>query len=1040
MGVPYGELCTRAREERSTGQVADTTLPTAVILTALSVEYGAVRAHLTGIEELVHPAFGTRAERGRLPGTSWYVALAEIGEGTLTSAALTERVNTWLAPQALLFVGVAGGLKEDINIGDVVVATKVYGIHGGKQTPEGFLVRPEAWHASHRLEQAARHALRGAEYRAHFKPIAVGDVVLADAESAIARHIHEHYNDAAAIEMEGAGVAQAAHLTGTLDTLIIRGISDKADPDKSKRDAEGSQPQAAKNAAAAAIAILHKLEPTDAADASAQGAAPAFSAAETDELGAPRSRSRQEQLDLARRQAQARRLVRLRPVPPRRREAVLEWMAEHPEPALVVPEGQVRVLVGPMGAGKSERAARWLEEGLEVAELDEGVEVPVWLAARMITPSLSAALAEAIGGDPRRPCRVVIDNLDSLAPRQADQLLDEARHLVLVWPRARVLATSREGVKTASEERLTADAWPRERGAELLRCVLGEEPPRAAWTPEARKLMTSPLLVMAMAARITGGKQIDTSPLQLLSGLARDIVERERPQADDQTWDRLAQLAIRILTSLEPVPAASFGTDPQVWALTETGLVVEDDEAGLQFALPLFEQYFAAHALRSGMVGLEEAAGARSFPGWRYALAFAVSTVADELAEQWMLRLARANPAAASWILDEIDRPRRRPPVRRDAPTEGADPSLEAGRWLREAVQAFLDGFGACGPQLAHHHDGRLVQWGVRLLQDFRMLLFEARTTTQPELVFVPDTRLEGRRAAGWHSGTCLSLPDGQLERWRWSRDRLSEPLARLLRQRRLPLPAGSPLERERIWFLAQQIMKIRHHRWTRAAIPLADLRASVAEMMNRVNASQMSRWQSGSADVDSYDIRWINDRLTGLHGEHLGPPHPLPDRHSPANRWRSQDYSPELTVSILTDVLRDAVTGYRDLVTENFPRFGSALGLYSVLPVHAEGQVITREDGPEGSGLYYTLTPVPERPLDASPQVSLVLAEAPQPLRDQAGLVEASRQTVFHRTSDHLISLPTGVLRPATNLAYNWLADDLGALGWLRQRLYLSE
>ncbi|WP_052768623.1 hypothetical protein [Streptomyces humi] len=249
--------------------MAETAPPTAVVLTALSVEYEAVRAHLTDTRTLVHPS-GTRVEHGRLPGTPWYVALAEIGEGTLTAATLTERVNSWLAPHLLFFVGVAGSLKDDIDIGDVVVATKVYGIQGGKQTPEGFRERPAAWHASHFLEQAARHALRGADYHAHFKPIAVGDVVLADAGSAIARHIHEHYNDAAAIEMEGAGVAQAAHLTGTLNTLIIRGISDKADLDKSKRDAEGSQRQAAESAAAAAIAVLRSLVPADAADVPAR--------------------------------------------------------------------------------------------------------------------------------------------------------------------------------------------------------------------------------------------------------------------------------------------------------------------------------------------------------------------------------------------------------------------------------------------------------------------------------------------------------------------------------------------------------------------------------------------------------------------------------------------------------------------------------------------------------------------------------------------------------------------------------------------------
>ncbi|WP_236578560.1 5'-methylthioadenosine/S-adenosylhomocysteine nucleosidase [Streptomyces tendae] len=163
-------------------------------------------------------------------------------------------------------MGVAGGLKEDINIGDVVVATKIYGIQGGKQTPEGFLVRPDAWRAAHRLDQAARHALRDADYHVHFKPIAVGDFVLADATSAITRYLNEYYNDAVAIEMEGAGVAHAAHLTGALDSMIIRGISDKADAKKHVRDAEGSQVQAARNAATAVLAVLRKLEPAGEAE------------------------------------------------------------------------------------------------------------------------------------------------------------------------------------------------------------------------------------------------------------------------------------------------------------------------------------------------------------------------------------------------------------------------------------------------------------------------------------------------------------------------------------------------------------------------------------------------------------------------------------------------------------------------------------------------------------------------------------------------------------------------------------------------------
>ncbi len=169
-----------------------------------------MREHLTDVETLTHPRYGTKAKLGQLPDSPWQVVLVNMGEGTLTAATLTERVLTWLEPEAVLLVGVAGGLKDDIGIGDVVVATKVYSVQGGKQTPDGFLVRPEAWRASHRLEQAAKEALGDtADFQAYFKPIAVGDVVLADRKSELARHIHAHYNDAVAIEMESSGVAHA---------------------------------------------------------------------------------------------------------------------------------------------------------------------------------------------------------------------------------------------------------------------------------------------------------------------------------------------------------------------------------------------------------------------------------------------------------------------------------------------------------------------------------------------------------------------------------------------------------------------------------------------------------------------------------------------------------------------------------------------------------------------------------------------------------------------------------------------------------------
>lgn len=184
--------------------------------------------------------------------------------GAERTAALTTQLIHWLRPEAVLFVGVAGSLKDDVGIGDVVVGTQVYEIHGGKQAPEGFLVRPKALPGSHALEQAARSAVRDMpRVRAHFMPIATGDVVLADAESEIARFLRRNYNDAGAIEMEGSGALRAAHLNGQLNALVIRGISDRADAEKHGADASGSQQRAAEQAAAVTVAVLHKHRPRE---------------------------------------------------------------------------------------------------------------------------------------------------------------------------------------------------------------------------------------------------------------------------------------------------------------------------------------------------------------------------------------------------------------------------------------------------------------------------------------------------------------------------------------------------------------------------------------------------------------------------------------------------------------------------------------------------------------------------------------------------------------------------------------------------------
>lgn len=244
-----------------------------VVLTALRVEHEAVHRHLTDVREVGLPQ-GTLLDVGRIPGLDWEVALAETGPTNTRAALITQSTIEYFDADALLFVGVAGAVKDDVRLGDVVVARKVYGYHGGRESTDGFQARPDVWEPTHPVSQLVLSARRNDPWvflppdarpaslpRIHFEPIASGDVLIGSRGSETARRIRSHYNDAVAVDMESHGVAHAARMHSAVRMLSIRGISDCAGPGKAASDAAGSQETAARHAAAFALRVLRDLRP-----------------------------------------------------------------------------------------------------------------------------------------------------------------------------------------------------------------------------------------------------------------------------------------------------------------------------------------------------------------------------------------------------------------------------------------------------------------------------------------------------------------------------------------------------------------------------------------------------------------------------------------------------------------------------------------------------------------------------------------------------------------------------------------------------------
>ena len=240
---------------------------TAVILTALGLEMEAVVKRL-GDPKARKLRSGTRCEQGELAGQAidWTIYAAEIGPGNIGAAIEATAAIHELAPDIVLFVGVAGSLKADIPHGSVVVASKVYNYLSGKAADE-FLPRPvvyPSWHGLSQLVLAIRRA-SWADFEpkpiVEHAPIAAGERVVASQASEDFRLLAELYSDAAAIDMESAGLYLAAHRE-RLPAIAIRGISDMV-ADKTAAADKHWQPIAARNAAAFAFALLAAVEPSD---------------------------------------------------------------------------------------------------------------------------------------------------------------------------------------------------------------------------------------------------------------------------------------------------------------------------------------------------------------------------------------------------------------------------------------------------------------------------------------------------------------------------------------------------------------------------------------------------------------------------------------------------------------------------------------------------------------------------------------------------------------------------------------------------------
>ena len=198
------------------------------IIGAMDEEVAQIKEKMTDVT--VTSVAGMDFYQGKLGGKDAVVVRSGIGKvnAGMCSQILADRFHI----SAIVNTGIAGSLRAEINIGDIVVSTDAvqhdmdasgFGYRIG-QIPR---VDTFAFEADEKLRELAIECNQkvNPEIQAFPGRVVSGDQFISD--KAKKEWLIEQFS-ASCTEMEGAAIAQAAYLNG-IPFLIIRAISDKAD-------------------------------------------------------------------------------------------------------------------------------------------------------------------------------------------------------------------------------------------------------------------------------------------------------------------------------------------------------------------------------------------------------------------------------------------------------------------------------------------------------------------------------------------------------------------------------------------------------------------------------------------------------------------------------------------------------------------------------------------------------------------------------------------------------------------------------------------
>ena len=712
---------------------------------------------------------------------------------------------------------------------------------------------------------------------------------------------------------------------------------------------------------------------------------------------------------------------------------------------LEVPEPGLHLLLGDQGSGKSLASRRLFQRAVTDVIDDPSLPFPIFFEAREIREPVRRLIAERCLGnvDPhQQPALVVVDGIDEMGSKDATRLLRDLEIYADANPKVRILTTARPlpGLHRPPSI-VKIPELDTDQAAQLIQRVAGDDMGPlnlARWrhsVREAAKLPLFAIMIGAWLCRHSG--HVRLSGYALVEDVAREALRESTANSEDA--DRLLQLlgvgTISCGGNVRPHEVTRVAAQQHI--LNDSRLVREI-RGTIDFALPIFREWYAARAILEGTVSLADID--LTSDRWGIPLSIVAHSDDDAMARASMEALALTNLGMASMVLKD------------NAPTTSSDdfgPSLPSdataiGEEIRRAMEVWQVALGplfnALGPI---DPAGKVPALGVCLDHDHLITgWYQGVDPVEPVVEFPAvrnpfrhhGTREEARDWPVWTGR--LGIPENGLWSWILTKDELVERLKEAMDGQQLAYVAQEAVQ-ELVWEFA--LDNIRRGSRHQGPIPV---QAALDKVNTLLSYGASLLFPIGRRQYSRDEMIAVRDHLDDLlqqGEEELFEPWPAADlRLSSPSIWSR--YSDERLLDRVTRIYSAALRIYEAMVNSWFSSF-TGLRLSSLLPVRIEGTLTTydeRYDVPMPSLSWYpTILPTGE---ESRVEFQLGPSNASQDdayryFKDQGSAFAGLRGGNPERAPLFYIffeMLKDSSSRPATELAHKWLGEDLKRLGWL--------